>query len=253
MNIRLASLVGGLAASMAAASPAEEVKVSKETFESGGHSISVEVYEPASAGSHPAILLLYGAGGVLANNGYIRDLAPTFVACGCTTFLIHYFDRTGDTWASDDKIREDFEMWIATIKDAVSFIAAQPRVDPSRIATFGFSLGGYLAVAHAARDPRIKAVIELSGGIDPRYASQADHMPPLLILHGEEDQRVEVIRAHELEALMRRLGAPYEMRIYPRDGHVLGPLSAMDALIRGIAFLKRYVSPETAAASYEEK
>lgn len=253
MNIRLASLAGGLAVTLAAASPGEEVRVSKSTFASGGHSIDVEVFTPSSPGLHPAILLLYGAGGVLANNAFIRNLGPAFVACGCTTYLVHYFDRTGDTWASDDRIRTDFETWISTITDAISFIATQPGVDRERIATFGYSLGAYLAVAEASRDPRVRAVIELSGGIDPRYAAHAEHMPPLLILHGEEDQRVEVGRAHELEALMRKLGTPYEMRIYPKDGHVLGPLSAMDALLRGIAFLKRYITPEWAEVSPETK
>ncbi len=242
MPIWLVSLAIGVMAPLAFATAGENFKVSSEAFQSGGHTIAVDVFHPSTPGVHPAMVVLYGAGGLLANNGYIRQLAPVFVTCGFETYLVHYFDRTGDSWASDDQIHANFEAWISAITDAVSFIVSHPQVDRARIATFGFSLGAYLAVAHAARDPRVRAVIELSGGMDPFYASRAEHMPPLLILHGEEDHRVDVDRARELETLMRKLGTPYEIRLYPQDGHVLRPVSTMDAILRGMAFLKRYVT-----------
>ncbi len=208
----------------------------------------MESFCPSAAGLHPAILVLHGAGGVLAGNAYVHQLATAFAAVGYATFLVHYFDRTGSTWASEEAIHANFETWLATVSDAVSFVVAQPGIDPSRIATLGFSLGAYLAVAHAARDPRVGAVVEISGGIDPSYAKQIARMPPTLILHGEADTRVRVERARELEQLLQTLGAPHEVKVYPGEGHVLSPRSAMDAFMRGMTFLKQHLAEPQPAA-----
>jgi pimeloyl-ACP methyl ester carboxylesterase len=45
------------------------------------------------------------------------------------------------------------------ISAAVSFLAAQPEVDPERIAVLGLSMGGEEALGAAAADPRIAAVV----------------------------------------------------------------------------------------------
>jgi dienelactone hydrolase len=42
---------------------------------------------------------------------------------------------------------------------AVSYVAAQPDVDPGRIAVLGLSMGGEEALGAAAADPRIAAVV----------------------------------------------------------------------------------------------
>lgn len=241
MKLKCAPLAGVLAGVLPFFALADEVGETRETFTSGGQPIEVEVFQPQAAGLHPALLILHGAGGLIGANGFVRQLAPAFVACGFSTYVVHYMDRTGETWVADQDVRKNFETWLSTVTDAVSFVAKQPAVDRNKVATFGFSLGAYLAVAQAARDQRIRAVVELSGGIDPAYAAQTTHMPPTLILHGEADNRVAVDRATELNLLLGRLGAPHQMQLYPNEGHVLSPKSAVDAMVRGVNFLNRYV------------
>lgn len=238
MNVKVASLLTAMLASSAAG---EDVGAARDSFTSGGRTIRVESFRPNAPGLHPAILVLHGAGGVMAGNAYVHQLATAFASAGYATFLVHYFDRTGSTWASDDAIRANFETWLGTINDAVGFVASQPGIDRRRIATLGFSLGGYLAVAHAARDPRVQAVVEISGGIDPSYAKRAERMPPTLILHGEDDRRVPVEQAREIEKLLRRLKTPCEIQLYRSEGHILSPVSAIDAFMRGMGFLKKHL------------
>src|SRR5215210_5203025 len=133
----------------------------RETFLSGGRKIGVETFRPADAERSPAILVLHGSGGMDFGNAYVRQLAQLLAANGFATFLVHYFDRTGTSYAGDATIRKNFGTWLDTINDAVSFLSQQPHVDQGKIGVFGYSLGGYFALAQAARDPRIQAVVEL--------------------------------------------------------------------------------------------
>jgi carboxymethylenebutenolidase len=211
------------------------------SFSSGGKAIGVNVFE-TGATQAPAILVLHGAGGVDAGNKYVLQLAAAVAANGYSTFLVEYFDRTGTSRASDDDMRQNFAVWLETMEDAVTFVAQQPRVDAQRIGTLGYSLGGYLAVAHAARDPRIRAAAEFAGGIDPEFSKQVRRLPPLLIIHGQEDQRVPFTRGLDLEQFARTLdSSPVETEFYPGEKHVLSPAAALQALGRALRFFGTYM------------
>lgn len=212
------------------------------TFISGGRPIWVDIYRSKEECGAASLLLLHGAAGIAGSGDFIRHIAGLFAASGVSAYVVHYFDRTGDTSVSDQAIRGKFESWIATLSDAVGFVEGLPGTDPARIATFGYSLGGYLAIAHAARDPRIRAVVELAGGVDSAYAAAATRMPPTLVMHGDEDRRVPVERAGEVQALLARLGAECQMHLYAGEGHVLSAPSALDALNRAMVFLERHLS-----------
>jgi dipeptidyl aminopeptidase/acylaminoacyl peptidase len=240
MEFKISSLFAALSAG-AALQASGAVEESSAVFLSDGRKVRAEVFQPAGVDKAPAILVLHGAGGMDYGNRYVRQIATAFAASGYATYLIHYFDRTGHSYAGDATIRANFAAWLETISDAVGFIASQPRVDAERLATFGYSLGGYLAVAHAARDPRIRAVVELAGGIDESFAKKVERMPPTMIVHGTEDRRVEPERARELERLLKKVGAEYQTELYQGEGHVLSPMTALDALSKGLTFLERHM------------
>ena len=90
-----------------------------------------------------------------------------------------------------------FPQWLEAIRDAVTYIAERPGVDARRIGVLGVSLGGYLAVALGIEDRRMRAVIELSGGLPLGWEDRvAQGMAPVLILHGAADTVVPVSEAH---------------------------------------------------------
>jgi len=197
-------------------------------------------YRNATAGS-PAILVLHGAGGVDSGNRYVGQLAKAVSDHGCHTFILEYFDRTGTIYATEPIIRSHYEEWLETIGDAVTFIIEEQGAI-ERLGTFGYSLGGYLAVAHASRDERIGAVVELAGGIDPTVAASVARLPPLLIVHGRDDHRVPFKRAEELERFVRQLGSPVETEYLSNEQHILSPMAAIAALQRSLCFFKKHLN-----------
>jgi dipeptidyl aminopeptidase/acylaminoacyl peptidase len=221
-------------------SAAEGSNMETITFPSGGKSIGMKVFGTGAANS-PAILVLHGAGGVDAGNRYVGQLAAAVAANGYATFIVEYFDRTDTTYASDRVIQKSFDSWLETIADATTVIAERADIDRDRIGTFGYSLGGYLAVAHAARDSRVRATVELAGGIDSSYSRQVRRLPPLLIVHGEQDQRVPFDRGVELEKVARRLGSPVETLFFPNERHILSPAAAFQALARALTFFETHL------------
>ena len=167
------------------------------------------------------------------------------------------------------------------IDAAMRTLLARPDVDPQRVAVFGQSLGGALAiyyVAHSRYRGDIKALVVDSAfsdyerigqeklaaavitwpfqwfaslAIDDRYspeASVARLSPiPLLLIHGDADSLVPLSHARRLYELA---GYPTELWVIPGAGHIQA-VKDKDVRRRLIAYLTARLSeaPGTVASA----
>lgn len=222
-----------------------EVVVERESFRSGGQRIGVKTFAAPGAERLPAVLVLHSAAGTLFGKAPLEQFAQRLAEQGTAVFVVRYFDRTGTIFASEAEIHRRWPVWDATIHDAVDFVAAHPRVRPEAIGLFGYSLGAYLAVSEATQDPRIDAVVEISGGLFKGYEKRTRRVPPLLILHGRADERVLVANAFELARVARARGRAPTVKIYDGEGHVLSRAAMADATQRALRFFAHHL-PGTA-------
>ena len=213
---------------------------SQLTFDSGGKSIRIDAYLPGSDSKLPAVLALYGSGGgVEGMNGPASMLAEQ----GFAVFVLHYFDRTDTTQATDKQtIFRHFPAWGKTVWDAVGYIAEHPQADPERIGLLGFSLGAYLALSVAAVDSRVKVVVEFFGGLPKEMKFFMRRLCPTLILHGKADAVVPVQEAYDLQKLLEKKNTPYEIKIYPDVGHGFEDSVWRDAGLRSLQFLQKHLA-----------
>lgn len=213
------------------------------TFQSGGKPIRVEAFYPTTSGRHPAVLVLYGGLGMTLRPAGYRYYAADLAKHGYAAFLVHYFDRTGEERLGEV---DHSELWRSSIRDAIGFAAADPKVDPKCIGAVGFSLSSALVLHEAAEDPRIKAISEYYGGLGDDFPKNVTRMPAVLILQGDADEGVPVSEAHKLQSFLQQVHAPNEMKIYPGVGHVFDgngdTAEGKDAWQRTLAFFDRYVS-----------
>jgi len=218
------------------------------TFPSEGKSVTIERFDPKGEGVHPAVMVIHGGGGAQGGWRMIR-LLEALTGAGYIAFVPHYFEGTGGNWAHSANTEQPMA-YVRTLKDAARFMTEQPGVQRDGIALIGFSLGGYVGLALAEEEsshpppqpsPAIKAVIEMYGAMPDFAADRMTTMPPVLILHGQDDTVVPVSNASDLEKLLQKKSATYEIKIYPHQGHGLEGDAVADANERIVAFLKAHL------------
>lgn len=223
----------------AADDPPAPVVETRTTFVSHRKKVVVERFEPQAPGPHPAIVVLHGANGVDDHpQTMLRERARELARAGYIAFIPHYFDRTGTNLKNATRNRQYFQVWMETVRDAVTYAASQPAVDRRRIGLLGYSLGAHVAVSESAFDTRIGAVVEYAGGLLPDLADQLERTPPILILHGDADRIVPVAEAQKLAALLEFRQLPYEVAIYKGAGHSLTGDDGADAWKKTLAFFR---------------
>jgi uncharacterized protein len=127
-------------------------------FDSGGASLPGFLHLPAGPGPHPIVLLLHGFPGNERN----FDLAHALRRAGYAALVFHYRGSWGvaGSW-SWGNVLEDSARVVARLREP-AFVAAH-RLDASRLAVVGHSLGGFAALMTAAADPAIGAVVSIAG------------------------------------------------------------------------------------------
>lgn len=202
-----------------------------------GRQISGYVYMPAfGEPPYPTVVVPHGGPWVSENPSY--DEWPAVLAShGYMVLLPQYRGSLGygiDHWFSS------WGEWGYAMQDdkddGALFLVEQGLADPERLAMFGWSYGGYAAFVAASREEQIyqcaiagagvsdigeqgaaftnnrflrRSILEGYEGLDP--ADRADQTNiPLLVIHGELDQRVRINQSDQYVARLRN--APVQSR-----------------------------------------
>jgi fermentation-respiration switch protein FrsA (DUF1100 family) len=147
------------------------------TFLSDGLKLSGVVHLPpdlALAERRPAFLVLHGFGGSKEGGGSIA-LCERLAGWG---YVALRFDFRGCGESEGE------HGWIICLdqvsdtKNAVTYMASRPDIDPQRIALIGSSFGGAVAVYTAGVDERVAAVISSGGWGDGARKFRGQHSTP---------------------------------------------------------------------------
>lgn len=216
----LAGLATVLSPLVAHGAPGEEFKITSDQ-----NSFAVSRYAAAGSERRPAVIALHGARGIELRPRAYERYADALTARDIDTYFLRYMtpaDMAALTSATHES-REAYETtrfdgWADTVNATVTAIL--DRSDSSgRIGLLGFSLGSYIAAEAAARDRRIAALAVLYGGMPEAMTAKIQHLPPLIVLHGEEDRNVPIAKGRELVALGKAAGAETEFVPYPGKAH----------------------------------
>jgi dipeptidyl aminopeptidase/acylaminoacyl peptidase len=250
----ISTLVEGVPASIRTASYAPLTEVTYPSFD--GMEIHGFLLRPSGDGPFPAVV--YPHGGPTGVFGDQWDgHAQYFVERGYAWFGVNF---RGSTTFGRDFERANYNTWgVGDTEDclaAAEYLGSLDWVDESRIGIFGASYGSYMALASLVRDPehRFACGVAKYGDSDiatswasgdrggredlekmmgtPAENRQAyrDGSPlsmvdnidrPILVAHGELDERVHPDQSSQLVEELKRLNKTFEYVTYPTEGHGL--------------------------------
>lgn len=225
----------------ARASAAEDIAITTLFFESGGKRIQMERFQPAAGATLPAIVVLHGAGGTIFDGPQARRLAQRLAAAGHPAYFVHYFERTGTLFGLDAGMHKNFDTWLGTVRDSI--VAVQrDRQNAEPIGIYGYSLGGFLALAASSDNARVGAVVEHAGGMWNGKTERIKRMPSVLVLHGKRDQRVPFVKyAEPLVAHLKSRGDRVETRYFADEGHVFSSAAMVTVRDDAASFFGRHL------------
>lgn len=164
-----------------------EVRIPAE----GGIELAAWLYQPDGPGPHPAVTMAHGYGGTRHHS--LELFASAFAAAG---FVVLVHDHRG-FGASGGTPRQDINPWqqIADWRRAISYLEAQPAVDPKRLGLWGTSYAGGHALVLGATDRRLRAVVSqvptISGYEQGLRRVSADALPALEAML-DDDERAQL-------------------------------------------------------------
>lgn len=151
---------------------------------------------PAGAGAPkvPGIVVAHGFSATFKMG--IIAYAEKFAEAG---YCVLAFDHAG-FGVSDGEPRRDICFWRQAdgYRDAISFLQSQPSVDPSKIALWGVSFSGSVALSVAAVDERVSAVLAVTPGLEVTTAPDEEAFAKF--------RRDMLDRAYMSAAVKRRIG-----------------------------------------------
>jgi pimeloyl-ACP methyl ester carboxylesterase len=128
-------------------------------LESGGERLNAILYVAAGRGPHGVVVLLHGNPG----NERSLDVAQAIRRAGYSVLFFNYRGSwgSGGTFSRTHAIEDVHAAlrWVRSPENAARF-----RMDSTRVALVGHSMGGWLALTAAAADPRVVCV----GALDSR-------------------------------------------------------------------------------------
>ena len=201
---------------------------------------------------YPVFMIHYGGpgGGRQVTNTWSGALNQYLVDRGWIVFAIDNRGTPDRGKAFEDHLYR--AMGTVEVQDqltGVEWLKKKPFVDADRIATYGWSYGGYMSLKLLEKAPGIFAAAVAGAPVTKwqlydthyteRYLGQPQDKPsaypasgaveeavkirdPLLLIHGMSDDNVVFDNATALMAKMQGAAVPFEMMAYPGQTHRVG-------------------------------
>ena len=234
-------------------------------------------FDPAKR--YPVAYLVHGGPqGAWLDNWHARWNYQMFAARGYVVAAVNFHGSTGYGQRFTDAISRHWGDYpFEDLMKGLDVVARLPYVDSTRIGAAGASYGGYMIFWLAGHTDRFKALVAHDGVFNPLsmygsteelwfvewefggtpYASRAlyekwsplNHVQhwktPMLIIHGQNDYRVDVSEGYQAFTAARKMGVPAKFLYFPDADHwVTRPRDRRLWWDTVLEWLDQYLKPE---------
>jgi dienelactone hydrolase len=225
-----------------------------EVPEPGGDRLRAAVAWPEGVGPAPILIVLHGTEGFRDEDAL---LAESFARGGFLTVAGCWFG--GDECPRGPAFRGVTPDATRHIRTLIGAAAGLARARADRVALFGHSRGGMLALLAASTGLEVQAVVVSSAQFVTGYTAHRSPRPvdvtplsllpglraPVLMLHAVGDPTSDVRDALAYEHAAHDAGKPLEAYYYDVGVHRLAfePAVRDDVIRRVVRFLRRHLAP----------
>ncbi|GLQ96142.1 S9 family peptidase [Dyella mobilis] len=235
-----------------------------------------------TTGPAPMVVIVHGGPYYIADDWMFDGETQFLAAHGYSVLHVNF---RGSANFGQRFMKIGYHQWgrgmVNDITDATQWAIAQGVADPKRICIYGGSYGGYAALMSAAREPTLyRCAIGLAGpydlsklyrwgdihrsdygeyylnivlGLDKAalladspVSHASDITIPVLLVHGQQDERVPIQYAKAMQSALKKSGHPAQFVSYDWEGHgLVDPADQLDFYTRMLTFLSSNIGPGT--------
>lgn len=216
----------GVLSSMLILTAAASAQVVTEAVAYKHGDVSLEgflAYDKSVSGKRPAVLIVHEWWGL---NDFAKDRARRLAEMGYVAFAVDMYGKgvqTSDPAEAGKlagQFKENRQLMRDRAKAGYDALAANERVDRSRIAAIGFCFGGTTVLQMAYSGLDLAGVVSLHGGlVAPQDADTGKIKAKLLVLHGAEDSLVPEEQVAAFRDGLRKANADWRLIYYGGAKH----------------------------------
>ncbi len=189
------------------------------TYPSGNETVKGVLYTPPGKGPFPGVVVIHEWWGLAP---WVKEQAGKLADQGYVTLAVDLYRGKSTTDPNEarqlsgslPKDRADQDLLAA-----VNFLKSQKEVDPHRIGTIGWCMGGGYALDLAIKDPALKAAVINYGRLNADPESLKKINASVLGIFGGQDRGIPPDAVHKFDDQMKSLGKKVSVTIYPDAGH----------------------------------
>jgi carboxymethylenebutenolidase len=189
------------------------------TYTSGSETVNGILYTPQGKGPFPALVVIHEWWGL---NDWVKDEASKLADQGYAALAIDLYrgkvattpDEAHQIMRGVPEDRANRDLLAAT-----AYLASQKNIDPKRIGSIGWCMGGGYSLDLAIADPKLKAAVINYGHLATDDATLKKIDAPILGIFGGQDKGITPADVNKFEAQMKALGKTVDIHIFPDAGH----------------------------------
>ena len=189
------------------------------SYKSGDETVNGILYTPKGSGSFPALVVIHEWWGL---NDWVKDEASKLADQGYVALAIDlYRGKVATTPDEAHQIMRGVPSDRANrdLLAASGYLRSLKNVNPDKVGSIGWCMGGGYSLDLAIADPRLKAAVINYGHFASDEATLKKINAAILGIFGGQDKGIPVDGVKKFESQLKALGKPVEIHIFPDAGH----------------------------------
>lgn len=209
----VALLMAGFA--LQAGSPKAEMV----SYKSGDDTVGGYLVLPAGPGKHPAVIVIHEWWGL---NEWAQEQTRKFAEQGYVALGVDLY--RGKVAKDESEAHELMrglpdDRGLRDLEAAFAYLASRPEVNPEKIGSVGWCMGGSWSIKLAVDQPKLAACIVNYGWLPSEASNVAKIKAPVLGNYGADDRGITVESVRAFESAMKSQSKPVDIKIYAGAGH----------------------------------